>query len=220
MTTEKVRFTQEKETLLITLYGKALNSRTSDPILSDPWAEEAVSRIDYDFGKLKVRTYEALSIALRSKQFDVWTLQYLNDHPDAAVLHLGCGLDSRVYRIDPPAGVLWFDVDFPDVIELRRRLYPQRDGYQMVGSPLADLGWLDAVPEDRQVFVVAEGVTQYLSEEIMRGLLNRVTGHFPGGQFMFDAYSQRLVRRLAKSSTGIKGTGASFSWGIDDPQDI
>jgi len=64
------------------------------------------------------------------------------------MLHLGCGLDSRVYRIDPPASVRWFDVDYPEVIALRRHLYPERAGYRVIGSSLADLSWLAEVPGD------------------------------------------------------------------------
>jgi O-methyltransferase involved in polyketide biosynthesis len=44
--------------------------------------------------------------------------------PDAVVLHLACGLDSRVLRIDPGPTVAWFDLDQEPVIDLRRRLYP------------------------------------------------------------------------------------------------
>jgi len=35
-------------------------------------------------------------------------------------------MDSRVFRVDPPASVQWFDVDYPDVIDLRRSLFPER----------------------------------------------------------------------------------------------
>src|SRR6185436_3460946 len=70
MQTEKVQLTKEKETLLATLYARALESRSPDPILRDPLAEEAVRRIDYNFERLKVDT---LSIAIRAKQFDLWT---------------------------------------------------------------------------------------------------------------------------------------------------
>ena len=121
MQTEKVHLTKEKETLLATLYARALESQSPNPILRDEMAEDAVRHIDYDFDRLKVDT---LSIAMRARQFDSWTTEYLADHPDAVVLHLGCGLDSRVYRINPPPGVRWLDVDFPEVIELRRRVYP------------------------------------------------------------------------------------------------
>jgi len=204
--------------MLVTLYGRALQSRWKDPVLRDEWAEGAVRRIDYDFGKLKVREYESLSIAIRSKEFDLLTTGYLADNPDATVLHLGCGLDSRIFRIDPPASVRWFDVDYPDVVELRRRLYPERAGYRLIGSSLADLGWLDEVPGDRPAMIVAEGVLMYLTEPIVKQLLNRLTDHFPSGQIAFDALS-RLTVRMTKG-VSIKGTGASYGWGIDDPQDI
>ncbi|RPJ49677.1 MAG: class I SAM-dependent methyltransferase [Chloroflexi bacterium] len=218
MQSEKVQFTKERETLLFTLYGKALNSRSPEPVLQDPWAEAAVGRIDYDFGKLNVRGYEALLIASRAKQFDLFTTEYLSAHPDATVLHLGCGLDSRVFRVDPPAGVNWFDVDYPDVIELRRRLFPERSGYTMIGSALEELGWLDGTPSDSPALVVAEGVMMYLKEEIIKNLLNAITGHFPGGQLVFDAWNQQAL--AAAKRRGIKGTGATFGWAIGDPEEL
>jgi O-methyltransferase involved in polyketide biosynthesis len=218
MQSEKVHFTKEKETLLLTLYGKALHSRSIDPVLQDEWAEAAINQIDYDFGKLKVHEYESLLIACRAKQFDLFTTQYLSAHQDAIVLHLGCGMDSRIFRVDPPASVCWFDIDYPEVIELRRRLYPERDGYSMIGSSLADLGWLDDVPGDRTAMIVAEGVTMYLTEGIVKQLINSLTNHFPSGQMVFDAWNHMAL--VGAQRRGIKGTGATFGWGIDDPQDI
>jgi O-methyltransferase involved in polyketide biosynthesis len=146
MQTEKVHFTKEKETMLVTLYGRALNSQSKDPILSDLAAEEAIRRIDYDFMNLNVKWNDILAIAARAKMFDLWTDEYLASHPDAVVLHLGCGLDSRVFRIDPPASILWFDVDFPEIIELRQRLFPERAEYHMIGTSVTELSWLDQVP--------------------------------------------------------------------------
>src|SRR6266700_737498 len=70
-------------------------------------------------------------IATRAATFDLLASRYLADHPDATVLHLGCGMDSRVYRLDPPATVDWFDVDYPDVIDLRRQLFPERSAYHL-----------------------------------------------------------------------------------------
>jgi O-methyltransferase involved in polyketide biosynthesis len=217
---EQVRFTREKETLLVTLYCKALDSRAKDPILRDTWADEAVGRIDYDFRKLRVSRYDMIGIAARAKKFDLITTQYLSDNPDAIVLHLGCGLDGRAFRVQWPAGVHWYDVDYPEVIELRRRLYPERPGYRTIGSSLAELGWLDDVPKDRPALIVAEGVTMYLTEAVAKSLFNRLTRHFPGGQVAFDAHSRRLVRWVSKSAADVKGTGASFGWGIDDPRDV
>ncbi len=219
MQSEKVHFTKEKETMLITLYSRALHSQSEDPVLRDKWAEDAVSRIDYDFEGLKLRKIGPLSIAIRARQFDLWTAEYIAANPGATVLHLGCGMDSRVFRVDPPAGVRWFDVDYPEVIELRRRLYPDRAGYRMIDSSLANLDWLNEVPGDRPAMIVAEGVMMYLTEAVVRPLLNGLTNHFPGGQIAFDALS-RLGARSAKADRSVRSTGATFRWGIDDPRDI
>jgi O-methyltransferase involved in polyketide biosynthesis len=219
MQTEKVHFTKEKETMLVTLYGRALETDANDPILRDPAAQEAVRRIDYDFVGLNVKWNDIKAIAARAKMFDLWVEEYLADHPNAVVLHLGCGLDSRVFRIDPPSGVLWFDVDYPEIIELRHRLFPERAGYQMIGSSVTELAWLDQIPSDRPVLVVAEGLMYYLAEDDFKALLRRLVERFPSGQVMFDAIS-RLYLKMQKTNVGISATGARMLSGIDDPHEL
>ena len=164
MAGEKVHLTRSKETLLITVYGKALESRLPHSLLRDRFADEAVRRIDYDFSRLKVDDNLALGLAIRAKTLDVWTFGLSRRGiPNAIVLHLGCGLDTRIFRVDPPAGVEWFDVDYPEVIELRRKLYPSRDRYHLIASSVTEPGWLDQVPRHRPAMVVAEGLTPYLA---------------------------------------------------------
>ena len=217
MDSEKVHLTKEKETLLATLYARARESRSANPILRDEMAEDAVRRIDYDFDRLKVDT---LSAAMRAKQLDLWTAEYLAGHPDAVVLHLGCGLDSRVFRLNPPSAVSWFDVDFPEVIDLRRRLYPERAGYQTIGSSLADLGWVDAIPNDRPAWILAEGVTMYLPADVMNALLRALTNHFPSGAIAFDAISP-VATRMAGLNPSLRATGATFGgFSVDDPREL
>lgn len=220
MQTEKVHFTEEKETLLLALYGKALESRSADSLLRDKMADEAIKRIDYNFANTKPDHLGIISLAYRAKQLDLWTEEFLAQHPAAMVVHLGCGLDSRVYRVDPPPSVRWFDVDYPDVIELRQKLFPARPGYAMIGSPVANPALLDNVPGDRPVWVVAEGLTYYLSPSDMKTLLNGITGHFPSGQLAFDAVGS-LGAKVSKRNASIQATGATIgTWWIDDPRKI
>ncbi|MDI3289865.1 class I SAM-dependent methyltransferase [Polyangium sp. 15x6] len=218
-TDEKVTLREEKETLLLTVYGKAEESRMPDSLLRDRFAAEAIRRVDYDFSKLKVRRDDMISLAIRAHILDGWTREFIARHPDATVLHLGCGLDSRVFRVDPPASVRWFDVDYPEVIALRRRLYPERPGYTLLGTSLTDPQWLDAVPSDRPAMIVAEGVLPYLREDEVPRLFDRLTSHFPAGEFGFDCYS-RLGVRLLRRHQSIKATGASVHWALDDPHEL
>src|SRR5919198_1057777 len=100
MTTDKIQFTKEKETMLMTLSGRAIQSQWKNPILRDPWAEEAMRHIDYDLSKqLKgVASWSMWKdigptiIATRAATFDLLTTRFLADHPEATVLHVGCGM--------------------------------------------------------------------------------------------------------------------------------
>ena len=212
---ERVVLTAEKETLLPTLYGRALDSRSANPILGDTWADDVVRRLDYDFAKMKMPKGAEISLPIRAKHFDGWTRQFLAAHANATVLHLGCGLDSRVFRVDPPPTVRWFDVDQAEVIALRRRVYPERAGYEMIATSVTDLAWLERVPADAPVFVVGEGLLIYLPEDAGLALLGAITARFPSGELAFDVYSRAMVW-LTRRLPAVKKTGAVLHWGIDD----
>ena len=225
MRTDKIQFTKEKETMLMTLSGRAIQSQWKHPIFRDPWAEEAMQHIDYDLNKQLTgvaswsiwKDIGPTIIATRAATFDTLTTHFLADHQDAIVIQVGCGMDSRVFRVDPPASVQWYDVDYPDVIDLRRQLFPERGAYHQIGAPLSDLRWLDEVPWGRPGLLLAEGVLHYLSETDVKALLNAIVAHFPGGQMIFDSCNSLIVKR---AGSNVGGTGATYRWGLDDPQDI
>jgi methyltransferase (TIGR00027 family) len=212
-----VRWGSVEWTNLVTLYLRAYESHSRRPILGDHIAAEAVDRIDYDFKRIHRTSLPASNqylVALRAKQLDDWCAAFLAHHADAVVLHLGCGLDGRGFRLAPPPSVLWFDLDQPAVIELRRRLYDDTDSYRMIGSSVTDPQWLDHIPTGRPTLVVAEGLLMYLQESEVRQLLERLTDRFDTGELLFDTLSA-LAPRLSKVLTrGI------ITWGIRDARDI
>src|ERR1700712_1500343 len=110
--------------MLATLYAKALDVDLPQPILGDRFAKEIVARLDYDWSQTTITARTSPSVTTRSAHFDCWPRQFLAVHPKATVLHLGCGLDSRYFRIDPGPDVEWYDVDYPDVAALRRQPLP------------------------------------------------------------------------------------------------
>lgn len=217
---EKVTLSGAPETMLATLYGKALDSRTSDPILGDHHADRAVRRIDYDFRRTGMTPTSAAGVALRARQLDDWTGEFLAAHARATVLHLACGLDTRAQRLAPSPSVRWVDVDYPDVIELRRRLLPDPPGdYRMLGASVTDDGWLEEVPADRPTVAVFEGLTMYLRKQDGKRLIQRITTRFPSGQLLFDCYGT-LGIRMQKLVPAVRRAGATLHWGVDDPREL
>ena len=115
-------------------------------------------------------------------------------------------------RLGLPVGS-WWDVDFPEVIRLKRQLHPETEEYRYVASSVTDLGWLDSVDETgNEVLVIAEGLLMYLSEAEIGALLDALRVRFTKYTMIFDAYS-RLTAKRAQHHPSLKRTGAVIKWG-------
>lgn len=207
------------QTMLTTLYCKALDADWDQPILGDGFAKEAVARIDYDWPELKVADRWTPLVTIRTAQFDIWAAQFLAVHPEARVIHLGCGLDSRVFRLDPCAGVEWYDVDYPAVIALREKVFPTRPHYQLIATAATDPSWLDQIPNDRPTLLLAEGISMYLTEQDGIALLQHVVDRFGTGELQIDFYNS-LAIRSQKTHRLQRQSGSTLHWAVDSPGDI
>jgi O-methyltransferase involved in polyketide biosynthesis len=207
------------QTMLATFYAKALDADLPKPILGDRLAKEIADRIDYDWKKTAITPGNSPSVTTRSAHFDDWTRQFLAVNPEAVVLHLGCGLDGRFFRLDPGPGVEWYDVDYPDVAALRNQLYPTRDHYHVIAASVTDPAWFADIPPGRPTLMIGEGLTMYLTEEDGGALLRRVVEHAPFGELQFDAFNT-LGIKSQWMNTVVRRSGATLHWSIDGPDDI
>lgn len=213
----KVHLEKEKETLLITLYVKALDNLSKHSILNDKKACELVDMIDYNFEKLNSSGNSNIMV-VRAKQLDTWLERFLKIYPNANVLNLGCGLDTRVSRINPQSNVNWFDIDYPEVIKVRELFYSNRDGYKMIASSVNELNWLENIPTNRPVMIIAEGLLEYLTADEVKLLLNRLTSYFPHGQIAFDVMNSFAIKSGKESLK--ETTGAEHKWAVDDINEV
>ncbi|ANI42659.1 class I SAM-dependent methyltransferase [Mycolicibacterium vaccae] len=205
--------------MLATLYAKALDADNPASVLGDHWAGDVVRQIDYDWSTTTITARNAASVTLRSAHFDTWTRQFLAVHPQAVVLHLGCGLDSRYFRVAPGDGVDWYDVDYPEVAALREHFYPGTSRHHVVAASVTDPGWLSGIPVDRPTLVVAEGLTMYLTADQGTALLCRMVDRFSSGEMHFDTFNW-LGIRAQRGNAVVRRSGAILHWAINGPQDI
>jgi O-methyltransferase involved in polyketide biosynthesis len=203
--------------LLITLYAKALGFRSKKSILHDERADEIVQKIAYDFTKLKSFGNQAV-IPLRAKQYDEWVRTFLRTHQNAVVLNLRCGLDTRSSRIKPSGSVSWYDVDFPDVIAVRKKFYEDQKNYSMLGYSLTPTDWLSLLPKGRPTLIIAEGVLEYMAAEDVKALLGSLVDHFRHGQIAFDVMTPYAIQS-ARSDLKDK-TGAVHQWAVENVNEV
>ena len=212
----KVTLTPEQKTLLITLYAKA---QPGNPLFFDQTARDTLNQVDYDFARLRVPYMTILLICQRAKKLDTVTRDFLGEHPDGVVLQLGCGLDSRFWRV-ADGRVNWYDLDMPAVIELRQRFFAESERYHMIAASVTDLDWVDTVQSGgRPVLVLAEGLLMYLGEADVRRLVLRLHEAFPSCRLIADVFN-RLTARSATKHPSLKSTGATIGWGMDDAHEL
>lgn len=207
------------QTMLTTLYLKALDADFDRPVLGDRYAKNAVDRIDFDWDGLEAPGRWAPLVTVRTAQYDIWARQFLAAHPRATVVHVGCGLDSRVFRLDPGPEVEWYDVDYPEVISLREKIFPTRPHYRLIAASATDPSWLDRIPTDRPVLLLAEGISMYLTEHDGVALLQRVVDRFTSGELQIDFYNW-LGIKSQKTHRLQRQSGSTLHWAVNRPRDI
>lgn len=203
----------ESKTLYIPLYGKALVSKKGI-ILDDKKAEEIWEKEKFPLGGKSKSKWLACFMGMRSAVMDKWLSENLSEKPESLVLHIGCGLDSRIERVKAPFEK-WFDIDFPDVIETRKKYFSETEKYKMFGASASETDWISKLPESEKAVVVLEGISMYLSEEIIKNLFFAVAEKFPEAEIIMDVYTEKAVK-ASRLKNPIKEVGALPSFGVDD----
>jgi O-methyltransferase involved in polyketide biosynthesis len=209
------------ETLLITLYARAVESGRPDGLIKDEKAVEIVKKMDRDFSRLKLQGHDEVAIILRMRHFDRVARDFLAHNPQAVVVHFGCGLDTRFERLDD-GRVEWFDLDLPDVIELRKKYIGGESGrYHLFGGSAFEDDWLKAVSPyaGRAFLFMAEGVLPYFEEAQVKALFLKIQNHFPGAELVCDAHTP-FVLRTDNLQLALSGVKARLRWGLRHGRDV
>ncbi|MBP1673487.1 MAG: Tetracenomycin polyketide synthesis O-methyltransferase tcmP [Bacteroidetes bacterium] len=209
-----IKLDKEKETLLIPLYGKAVETQKKRAILHDVKALEIINNIDYDFSKLRIPQKTNTMMSLRARLIDDSCISYLYNSEDTLAIHLGCGLDSRYNRINNST-VHWIDLDYPEVIDIRRQFYPESENYRLMGSSVTDYEWIEKVPQQyKNNIIIAEGLLMYLSESEIKTLFEKLKQRLGSFVIIFDAFN-KFTSKKVNNHPSIKKTGAEIKWGLD-----
>lgn len=202
-------------TLYIPLYGKAYVSGKG-LFLRDKKAEELWAQEGFALRGKSRSKWLAYYMGIRAAVFDDWTRRQLAEWPDAAIVQIGCGLDSRALRAGGSARA-WYDVDFPEVIEERKRHFTQSPRYRMIAGDIRDGGWLQAVGEQGRAIVVMEGVSMYLTPGELRSALENICAHFESVALLTDCYTV-FAAKMSRYRNPVNDVGVTQVHGLDDPR--
>lgn len=208
-----------QETLVIPLYGRKMCSTLYPRLFYDETAIRLMDEIDYDFTLLEKKSkslmqrFGFLEAAMRQNDLAWEVRDYLASHSDAAVVNLGCGLDSTGRSCDNGRCRI-YNLDFPDVIRVRDELLPAGEREENILCDLNDTGWFGKIDASNGVVFFAAGMFYYFLTEQVKALVQAMHAAFPGGRLVFDAANRKAVKLMLKTwlkTADIQDVGAYFA---------
>ena len=210
-----------QETLVIPLYARKLCTELYPSLFKDPKAVSLIERLDYDFSQVEkqsealMQRFGALEVAMRQTDLALEVKGYLKEHPKAAVVNLGCGLDQTGENCDN-GSCLIYNLDMPDVIEIRNQLIPAGERQVNIACDLNDTSWFQKIDASNGAVFFASGVFYYFRIEDAQNLINRMAAAFPKGKLVFDSAGKMALKMMLKTfikQAGIKNVNAFFHVG-------
>ena len=215
-----------QETLVIPLFGRMICSEHFPDLYQDPEAARICGELDYDFAEKRklmesvFGLFGALEVAQRHYDLMFEVRSYLNTHPEAAVVYLGCGLDDTFRKTDNGT-CHGYNIDMPDVIDVRNALLPAGEREENIAHDLNDHAWMDMIPSEHGAVFFAAGVFYYFKTEQVKAIVQKLAELFPGSVLVFDSCNRRGAKMMTKTwlkEAGIKDVSAFFS--LEDESDL
>ncbi|MGB7339584.1 MAG: class I SAM-dependent methyltransferase [Phototrophicaceae bacterium] len=202
------------ETLLPVLYSRVYETRQASPILQDPVAEAWIARIDYDFSQYETSVLNNLGVAIRTVILDDYTNQFIAQYPQATIINIAAGLDTRFYRMDN-GKITWIELDLPDSIAVRQQLMDETERHRTLAASALDTDWMDDLASTNPTLFIVEGLLMYLTEEQIKGMLGAIAERFPHAEFLLEVLGKTQATRTHLNDA-ISKTAAQFKFGIRD----
>lgn len=207
------------ETLLIPLWARAVEAKRTRPIIRDSKAVATLAGINYDFTKFTKAWKSQIGVVIRTELLDQATRVFIQKHPNAVVVNIGCGLDTRFERVDN-GKIRWYDLDLPEAICIRQHFFAEKDRYKMIAKSVFDDAWLDEVSvTDEPVLIIAEGILMYFTAQEVKILLNKLVSEFYRAEMLLEVMSPDIVK-MSKKHDAIGRMDVKFRWGIKSSQEL
>jgi O-methyltransferase involved in polyketide biosynthesis len=206
-----------QETLLLPLWGRAYETKKVNPRLIDKKAVEIVEKLDYDFSTIdKTQSMSQHGWVARSLHTDKMVLQFIQKHPKATIVNIGCGMDTTFSRIDN-GKITFYELDLPDVIELRKHFFEDSERHKSIASSFLDTKWFKEISVVDDLLCLAGGVFYYFDEEQIKNFFIAAADYFGKCDFYFDSLSPlgiKIGNKHVLKSGGMGGGTLGGGWGL------
>lgn len=231
-----MRLTDVSKTSIITLRSRVLESQKNKPIINDPMAKYCLDKlVSFASEEEKALLFNRkLSpvltnhIAIRTRKYDSITSDFISKNPSSIVVNLGCGFDTRYWRIDNKK-CEYIELDLPEIIEIKKEILKDNLSYELIGCSVLDPSWIDRVTSkgNRNFLLIAEGLFMYLPKVDVINLFKIFSEKFYQSQIVFEAVNEKYTRGIWKKIVELKfkqelgsNAGSSYNFGVRQAREI
>jgi methyltransferase (TIGR00027 family) len=231
-----MHLSEVSKTALFTLRSHAEESQKKQPLINDPMSVycldkfESLAKEEEKARLFRRRIPSSLTnhIVLRARKYDSIINEYIVKNPGCTVINLGCGFDTRFWRINHK-DCRYIELDLPESVEIKGEILKGRIDYELIGCSVLDHSWINKVTErsSRNFLLVAEGLLMYLPEKDVINLFNVLSSNFIHSQLVFEVVAERFTRGIGKKMVEMRikralglDAGISYAFGVKNAKDI
>jgi methyltransferase (TIGR00027 family) len=195
------------DTALLVAACRAMETARPDGLVHDPFAGRLAGTRGMAIAReCPILDIMCVGVGVRSRFLDDLVADCLATQPIATVVSLGCGLDTRPWRLDLPPDLRWIEADFPEMLDYKTNQMAAEKPKCWLERLTADLNVAD---ERHAVFAAAggapgllitEGLLMYLPAETVEALALEAAAQSGIRYWLMDISSPELARRSGMGS--------------------
>ncbi|MBR1711513.1 MAG: class I SAM-dependent methyltransferase [Clostridia bacterium] len=209
------KFEGVADTLFIPLNGRIQVSKRFPEYFYDEKAISLEASIPGTSLQEQTSEFNILCSAARYHNMDGMMQAFIDAHPDANIVILGCGLETAYDRMKRKQAK-FYEMDLPEVIAGRRKTLGERENETLISGDLFDLAWTEDIDRNRPTMIVVSGVFQYFREEKILLFIHNLQGIFKDAELVFDAVNSTGIKYAEKYVKKTGNNSAMMYFYVDD----
>lgn len=204
------------DTLYIPLTTRIQVSKRFTAFFHDEAALSLEKELPIDSIEKHSSEYVYMASVCRYHVVDRMVSAFLASHQRCNVINLGAGLETMYWRLQPETAV-FYEMDLPEVIEIRRAVLGEKENDILIPGDMFDLSWVDRIDTSLPSIITVSGVFQYFHEEQIIEFIKKIKERFDCAELVFDAMVRKAISFANKYLKRTGNREAEMHFSVDDP---